>query len=420
MTAKIDPKFARRGLILVFIALLLDIIGIAMIAPVMPKFLITLTGADIGQAGFDGGLLLAVYAGMQFLFAPFIGNLSDRFGRRPILLISILTFALDNLICALAVSYTMLFVGRILAGISGASFATCTAYIADLSDDKSRTRNFGLIGMAFGAGFVFGPLFGGMLGELSPRAPFYAAALLSLLNFIFAWFFLPETLGKRQRRRFEILRANPLGSLMALRKYPAVLWVIVAFFFYWLAHAVWPSAWAFIALHRYGWSEWEIGFVFAFYGLGEIFTMGLVLPWLAKRWPDRRISLFGIVISCIAFIGYGMAFQGWMVYAVFSVTFLEYLAHAPLRALATAQVPSSGQGELQGALTSITSLTTVLGPVVYSWLFQLGIQPQMPFFFAGLPLMVSAIFVGIAGFIVLYLVKVKTKDKSSPQALLQE
>jgi len=402
----------------VFITLLLDIIGIAMIAPVMPKFLIDLTGADVSQAGFDGGILLAIYAGMQFLFAPFIGNLSDRFGRRPILLVSVLTFALDNLVCALAFSYAMLFVGRILAGISGASFATCTAYIADISTDKTRTRNFGLIGIAFGAGFVFGPLFGGLLGQFGPRTPFYAAALLSLMNFIFAYFFLPETLNKKHRRPFEILRANPLGSLLALRKYPAVLWVTLAFFFYWLAHAVWPSAWAFIALYRYGWSEWEIGLVFAFYGTGEIFTMGLVLPWLAKRWPDRRISLYGIFISCIAFMGYGLAFEGWMVYAVFSVTFLEYLAHAPLRAIATGQVPPSGQGELQGALTSITSLTMLVGPVIYSFLFKFGTGVQSHFSFAGLPLLVSAFFVAISGFIVFYLIKSTAGVQS--QAFMQE
>ena len=199
-----DPQFVRRGLLLVFMTLFLDIIGIAIIMPVLPTFLEELTGADISTAAVDGGWLLLVYAGMQFLFAPMIGNLSDRFGRRPVLLASIFTFALDNLICALATTYWMLFVGRVLAGISGASFATASAYIADVSDDSNRARNFGLIGIAFGVGFALGPVLGGLLGEFGPRVPFYGAAFLSFINFILAYFLLPETLTRENRRTFQI------------------------------------------------------------------------------------------------------------------------------------------------------------------------------------------------------------------------
>lgn len=344
---------------------------------------------------------MIVYAAMQFIFAPLIGNLSDRFGRRPILLVSIITFAFDNLICALATSYWMLFVGRVFAGASGASFATCSAYIADISDDKTRTRNFGLIGIAFGVGFILGPLFGGLLGAFGPRTPFYAAAILSFLNFIFAWAFLPETLGKRHRRRFDIKRANPFGAMKEMRKYPSVLWVMLAFFLYWMAAAIWPAVWPYIAEARYNWNSVAIAVSYATFGIGQIFVMGILLPRLVLRWSDRRISLTGLISAAIGLVGYALAVQGWMVYLVFALTFLEYLAHAPMRSIAASQVPPSGQGELQGALTSITSITTILGPEIYTRLFRAGTAQDAAVPFAGLPFIVALVFVSLS-LIVLY------------------
>lgn len=385
MTTSIDPKFARRGLVLVFVTLLLDIIGIAIIVPVMPKYLGELTGDSIGAASVDGGYLFMAYAAMQFLFAPMVGNLSDRFGRRPVLLVSIITFAIDNLICAVAWSFSMLFIGRVLAGISGASFSTCSAYIADISNDSNRTRNFGLVGIAFGAGFVLGPFIGGLLGEISPRMPFYAASALSFINFIFAWFILPETLKKRHRRRFDWRRSNPLGALLQMRNYPSVRWVALAFFLYWLAQAVWPVAWAFVADERYHWSVGAIGLSYGVFGIGQIAVMGLVLPLLAKHWSDWRISMFGLVFAVFGIIGYTFAVKGWMVYVVFGLTFLEYLANAPMRAIAAAEVPPNAQGELQGALTSLTSLTSIIGSLVYTHIFKAFTAPDAPFYFSGAP-----------------------------------
>ncbi|MDE1991746.1 MAG: TCR/Tet family MFS transporter, partial [Rhizobiaceae bacterium] len=389
----IDPKFARRGLFLVFIILFLDVMGIAIIMPVMPHFLEELTGGSASAAAIDGGWLLFAYAAMQFLFSPLIGNLSDRFGRRPVLLASVLTFAIDNFICAIAASYWMLFAGRILAGISGASFSTCSAYIADISDDKNRARNFGLIGMAFGVGFVLGPVVGGFLGTFGPRAPFYGAAALSFLNFIGACFLLPETLEAKNRRRFELWRANPLGALKQIRHYQGVGWLFVVMFFNWLAHGVYPAVWAFVTSYRYGWSEWQIGFSLGAYDIGAAVVMGLVLPRLVPVLGEWKTVVLGLVFSGVGLMGYAFAWQGWMVYVVIVLTVIENVADAPLRSIAASKVPPSAQGELQGALGSLTSITAIVGPILFPYLFGHFTAPDARVAFAGAPFVMSAILI---------------------------
>ncbi len=409
-----DPQFVRRGLLLVFMTLFLDIIGIAIIMPVLPTFLEELTGADISTAAVDGGWLLLVYAGMQVLFAPMIGNLSDRFGRRPVLLASIFTFALDNLICALATTYWMLFVGRVLAGISGASFATASAYIADVSDDSNRARNFGLIGIAFGVGFALGPVLGGLLGEFGPRVPFYGAAFLSFINFILAYFLLPETLKHENRRSFQIARANPLGALKQMRNYPGIGWVVLVFFLFWLAHAVYPSVWAFVGAYRYGWSEAQIGFSLGLFGIGAAVVMALVLPRILPVLGERRTAITGVLFSCLGLIGYAIAWEGWMVYAVIFLTALEGLADPPLRSIAAGKVPPSAQGELQGALTSVSSITTIIGPLIFTQLFAIFTGKNAPFVFAGMPYAVGA------GLVFLALVIVVARVRPAPAAKLSE
>jgi DHA1 family tetracycline resistance protein-like MFS transporter len=415
----IDPKSARRGLFLVFVILFLDVMGLAIIMPVLPAYLVELTGASLSEAAVDGGWLLLVYAAMQFLFAPFIGNLSDRFGRRPVLLASVLTFAIDNLICALAVSYWMLFVGRVLAGISGASFSTAAAYIADVSDDSNRAKNFGLIGIAFGTGFALGPVLGGLLGEFGPRVPFYGAAALAFANFLLALFFLPETLGMEHRRRFEWRRANPLGALKQMRHYPGIGWVGLVFFLYWLAHAVYPSVWPFVSAARYGWSEGQIGLSLGIFGIGGAFVMGVVLPRILPVLGEWKTGAVGLVFTAVGLFGYALAWQGWMVYAVILLTCLEALADAPLRSVAAAKVPPSAQGELQGALSSLSSITTIIGPVIFTQIFSHFTGPATPVAFAGAPYALAACFVVVA--LVVYLLKIRPstdgQDKAVPQSV---
>jgi DHA1 family tetracycline resistance protein-like MFS transporter len=403
----IDPTFARRGLFLVFVILLLDIIGIAIIMPVLPAYLEQLTGASVSQAAVEGGWLLLAYAGMQFLFAPFIGNLSDRFGRRPLLLASVLTFAFDNLICALATSYWMLFVGRILAGISGASFATCSAYIADVSNDDNRAKNFGLIGIAFGVGFVLGPVIGGFLGSFGPRVPFFGAALVSLVNFVMACFLLPETLSRENRRRFEWRRANPLGALKQMRLYRGAGWIGLVFFLYVLAQSVYPSAWAFVSTYRYGWSEGEIGLSLGIFGIASAAVMGLVMPRLVPVLGEWKTALLGLAVCFLGFVGYAAAWQGWMVYAVIVATAIESIADPPLRSIAASKVPPSAQGELQGAMSSLSSLTTIVGPLIFTQLFGWFTGPGAPVTFAGMPYAAAAVFILAA--VVVFVTKVRTK-----------
>lgn len=409
----VEPKMARRGLTLVFLILLLDITGIGIIMPVLPAYLEELTGATVSQAAIEGGWLLFVYAGMQFLFAPLIGNLSDRFGRRPVLLASVLTFAIDNLICALATTFGVLFLGRVLAGISGASFSTAAAYIADVSNDDNRAKNFSLIGIAFGVGFILGPVLGGLLGEYGPRVPFYGAALLAFLNFVVAYFFLPETLAKEHRRQFEWRRANPLGALRQMRNYPGIGWIGLVFFLLMLGHQAYPSVWAFAGSYRYGWSEREIGISLGVFGIGGVLVMALVLPRILPWLGEWRTGLLGLSFSALAFFGYAAAWQGWMIYAVIIATSMESLWDPPMRSLASVKVPPSAQGELQGAMASLASLTSIVGPLIFTQVFSFFTGPDAPINFAGAPFALAGLFVLAA--VVVFVAKVD-RQSAPPSA----
>ncbi|WP_431319906.1 TCR/Tet family MFS transporter [Rhizobium sp. YTU87027] len=402
----LDPKFVRRGLFLVFMILFLDVIGIAIIMPVLPAYLEQLTGGSVSEAALEGGWLLVVYAVMQFLFAPFLGNLSDRFGRRPILLLSVLTFAIDNFICAVATSFWMLFIGRALAGFSGGSFATCSAYIADISNDDNRAKNFGLIGIAFGVGFTIGPVIGGFLGEFGPRVPFLGAAALSFVNFVAAYFMLPETLEAKHRRTFEWKRANPLGTLKQMRNYAGIGPICAVMFLFWLAHAVYPAVWSFVSTYRYGWSEGQIGLSLGIYGIGAAFVMGVVLPKIVPVLGEWKTAVLGLSFSVVGLTGYAFAWEGWMVYAVIVLTVMENVADPPLRSIAAGKVPPSAQGELQGALTSLSSITTIVGPLIFTQMFGYFTGPEAPVRFAGAPYLLAAIIILIAA--IVFLAKVRT------------
>ena len=410
----LDQRTAKRGLALVFLTLLLDIIGIGIIMPVLPAYLRELTGVGVSEAAIEGGWLLFAYAAMQFLFAPLMGNLSDRFGRRPILLASVLTFAIDNLICALAWSYSMLFVGRVLAGISGASYSTAAAFIADVSTDDNRAKNFGLLGIAFGVGFVIGPVLGGLLGEFGPRVPFFFAAGLAFLNFVFGYFLLPETLAEEHRRKFEWRRANPLGALKQMRNYKGIGWIGLVFFLMALGHMMYPAVWSFVTSYRYDWSQQQIGFSLGVFGIGGALVMALVLPRVIPRLGEWRTAAVGLAFTAIAAFGYAAAWEGWMIYAVILVTCLEALADPPLRSLAAAKVPPSAQGELQGAMSSLFSITSIITPLLYTGIFAWFTGPSAPVNFAGAPFALGGVFLALS--LLVFVLKVEKPAKRAAAA----
>ncbi|MGV3549003.1 TCR/Tet family MFS transporter [Rhizobium sp.] len=393
-SAMIDEKRARRGLALVFFILLMDMMGIALIMPVMPAYLKELTGANATEGVMEGSWLFIVYSLMQLLFGTFIGNLSDRFGRRPVLLASVLTFAIDNLICALAGSYGMLFIGRILAGISGASYATASAYVADVSTDETRAKNFGLVGISFGVGFTLGPVLGGLLGEFGPRVPFFVAAGLSFLNFVVAMFLLPETLEPHQRRKFEWKRANPLGGLLQLRKYRGIGWIVSVMFLFWLAHVVYPVAWPFVSAYRYDWGPLMISLSLGAWGIFSALIMAFVLPPTVKRIGEWKTATVGMTFSMLGFLGYAFAWEGWVVFAVVVLTCMENVADPALRSIAAAGVPPSEQGDLQGTLTSLSSVSSILGPIIFSYVFATYSGPGATVHFPGAPYFVAAVMIG--------------------------
>ena len=317
------PRAAgKNALVFVVITVLLDVIGFGIIIPVLPNLLVELTGATISQAAIYGGWLGFVYAVLQFVCAPILGNLSDRFGRRPVLLYAVGSLGVDYLIMGFAPALGWLFLGRGLAGIAGASFTPAYAYVADVSPPEKRAQSFGMVSAAFGVGFILGPAIGGLLGELGPRAPFFVAAGLSVLNFAYGFFVLPESLPAESRRAFDWRRANPLGTLWQMRKHPEVLGVLGALFLWALAHQVMPATWAFYTKFRFGWSEAMIGASLAAAGTAMALSQTTILRILVPRVGERNTALLGISVAALGYAGYGTATAGWMMFAWLSTWFL--------------------------------------------------------------------------------------------------
>lgn len=381
----------RHGMLFVFLTVLLDVIGIGIVIPILPSLITDLTGETLSAAAVDGGWLIFVYAGVQFVFAPIVGNLSDRFGRRPVLLVSVATLGFDNLVCALAPSLPWLFLGRILAGASGASYTTAGAYIADISTPETRARNFGMMGMAFGVGFVLGPVIGGIAGAYGPRVPFAVAAGLSLLNVLFGAIFLKETLPAARRRPFSLARANPLGALRAMRRHPAVLGLAAVAVIYQIAHDANPAVWAYAAKLRFGWSEREIGLSLAVVGVAMAIVMGGLIGPTVRRFGERRTALIGLVTAAVGFTGYAFAETPLMLFAAIVPFAFIGLIEPSIRAIAVGKVPEDEQGELQGAFASLRSLTMIGSPILMTRLFGWFTGADAPVYFPGAPFLAAAI-----------------------------
>ncbi len=374
----------------IFITLLIDVIGFGIIIPVMPKLISSLKHVDISTASKYGSFLMFAYAGTQFLWAPILGNLSDKYGRRPVLLFSLFGFGIDYLFMALAPSYSWLFVGRIIAGITGASFTTGAAYIADISTKENRAKNFGMIGAAFGLGFVIGPVLGGLLGKIGPRFPFYAAAALALLNWVYGYFVLPESLSAANRRPFQWKRANPVGSLMQLKKYPAIGWLMVSvFLLYIAAHSV-MSNWSYFTMHVFKWDEQMVGISLGVVGV----LVGLVQAVLTRvvnpKLGNEKSFYIGLAFYSTGLLLFGIANQSWMMFAFLVPYCLGGIAQPAIQALMAGRVPPNEQGELQGALTSVMSLAAIIGPVLMNNLFFYFTHHEAPFYLPGAPFLLGS------------------------------
>ena len=377
----------------IFITLLIDVIGLGIIIPVVPKLLQQLLGStDISKASQYGGWLTFAYASMQFLFSPILGNLSDKYGRRPVLLFSLFGFGIDYLFLSFAPSIVWLFVGRIISGITGASFTTASAYIADISTPENRAQNFGMIGAAFGLGFIIGPLVGGLLGEYGARIPFLVSAGLALANWLYGYFVFPESLDTAPRRPFEWRRANPLGSIKQLKKYPAVGGLIVSLVLIYLAgHAV-QSNWSFFNIEKFHWTPKMIGISLGAVGLLVAIVQGGLIRVINPKIGNEKSVYFGLGLYALGFLLFSFASESWMMFVFLIPYCLGGIAGPALQSIISGHVPSNEQGELQGALTSLISVTSIIGPLLMTNSFAYFTGPHKPFYFPGIAFFIGAIF----------------------------
>jgi DHA1 family tetracycline resistance protein-like MFS transporter len=383
-----NRKEAALGFI--FITLLIDSIGFGIIIPVMPELITQMTHSNLSVASEYGGWLTFAYAFMQFICAPVIGNLSDKYGRRPVLLFSLFGFGIDYLFLSLAPTIWWLFVGRIIAGITGASFTTASAYIADISTPEKRAQNFGLIGAAFGLGFIIGPGIGGQLTKYGVRFPFYAAAVLALLNWLYGFFILPESLATEHRRKFEWKRANPLGSLVQLKKYPAVAGLIISLILVYIsAHAV-QSTWTFYNMEKFNWTPQLVGYSLTFVGVMIALVQGGLIRAVIPKLGKERSVYVGLGLYSLGYLLFAFATQGWMMFAFMVPYALGGIAGPSIQGIISTHVPPNEQGELQGALTSLMSATSIVGPVLMTSLFAYFTTKDAPVIFPGAPFAMGA------------------------------
>jgi DHA1 family tetracycline resistance protein-like MFS transporter len=382
--------------VFILITVLIDAMGVGLIIPVMPELIKEVTGGDLSQAALWGGVLSTVFAVMQFLFGPVLGNLSDRFGRRPVLLTSLAVLALDYMIMALAGALWLLLIGRVVGGITAATQATANAYMADISEPGKKAQNFGLIGAAFGLGFVIGPLMGGVLGEYGTRAPFWAAGALAAANGIFGYFVLRETVTDAIRRPFEWRRANPLGAFRSLGKLPGIHRGLAIFFLYQVAFMVYPATWAYFGMAKFGWSPGMVGLSLGLFGI----MMALVQGWLIRRilaWlGERGTVIYGLVFDVAAFGAIAFAPNGTVALILTPLAALGAVITPALQGLLSQTVANDQQGELQGALTSAGALAMILSPLAMTSVFAMFTAPDASVYFPGAPFILSLVLILVA------------------------
>ncbi len=386
----------KTALLFIFITILVDVIGIGIIIPIIPDLIMKLTGEGTAMAVIYGMWLTTAFAGMQFLFSPVLGEISDRFGRRPILLLALLGLSIDYLIHAWAPTITFLFIGRFLAGITGASFTVASAYIADISTPEEKAKNFGLIGAAFGLGFIIGPGIGGFFGEIDIRLPFYIAAGLTFANFVFGYFLVPESLTPENRRPINVLKMIPGVSLVSLRNYKGVLLLIFAFFLANLAGQALPSTWSYYGIERYDWSPKEIGISLMVIGLLVAIAQGFLVGIVVRKIGKKRTVIVGFLLWTIGMFLFSQASEPWMLYAFLIPYAFGGVAGPTVQGVISNQVSEKEQGNLQGAITGLVSITAIVGQLIFSSVFYYFIRPDAQIYFPGAPYALAALFLFVA------------------------
>jgi MFS transporter, DHA1 family, tetracycline resistance protein len=368
----------RHAVTFVFVTVLLDMVGFGLIIPVVPRLIEDVGHVNLAEASTISGWMFFAYSVAQFLFGPVMGNLSDAYGRRPLLLLAVFGLGADYLFSAFAPTLFWLFVGRTVAGLCGASHVIANAYIADVTAPEERAKAFGLLGAAFGVGFVLGPALGGLLGQYGPRVPFFAAAAVSLLNLAYGWFVLPETLAKEKRRPFEWMRANPFGTFKVFRAYAGVIPLSVVMFIYFFATSVYPAIWPFWGIAKFDWSVATIGVTLAAFGIiSAVFQGGLSGP-LVSRFGEHRVAILGLCTGIVAAIGYGAASSLPVVVVLMVIHGPEGMVHPMLSALMSKAVPDNAQGELQGGMSSIMNVAMLFGTVSFAQIFGYFMGPTAP------------------------------------------
>jgi len=385
-------KVDFRSLAFVLITVFVDAVGIGIIIPVLPSLLLKLIGGELSDVALYSGWLTFLFAGLQFVTAPILGALSDRFGRRPVLLASLAAYGVDLIIMGSAPTIVWLFIGRALSGIFGATYVVAHAYIADVTPVEHRARGFGFLGAAFGVGFVIGPAIGGLLGDANPRLPFYFAAGLAGLNVIYGYFVLPESLDPANRREFTLRRAHAVGALRRLIRFPVVGGLMLALWFYNIAYDANPATWTFVTMEKFDWTPYDVGLSMTFIGVCIAFFQGGTVGPLVKLLGEYGTIFVGMTLCAVSFLGFAFAGQSWMMYAWMVPHAMGSIASPALTGVLSSRVPANEQGELQGALSAMRSITNALAPLMMTGLFSFYTGPAAPIYFPGASFFAAGLF----------------------------
>ena len=397
----------KRGAIWFILAtILLDAVGIGIVFPIMPDLMERVGATNTADGAFWGGILMASYAAMQFLFAPIIGGISDSLGRRPVLLLALVALAVDYVVMALATTFWWLLLGRVLAGIAGATYITATAYLADISKPEERAANFGLIGATFGIGFVMGPAIGGLVAGIHITAPFWLAAVLATLNVAFGLFLLPESLAPEKRRAFTKRDLNPFGSILDAFRLPGLMLPLILIFAFEFANMVYPTLWAFWTREVFGWGTALIGISLASYGIAVAFTQGVVMRFMLPKLGEYRTLIFSIICAIAAFVAFGLTGNAWVMFSFIIVAALADMAPPTMTAMMANMVSEDRQGLLQGVIASLGSIAAVIAPMVVTGVFQFFANANAPIYLPGAPFLLSGLMVLI---LLPYFLRLKTQ-----------